>query len=62
LIEGDAAPIHCADEDHAVPHRDAATIGREQHLLREGIELRLKAPEFLPGLSVQRCHPIPSRD
>ena len=62
LIEGNAAPVDRSDEDLAVADRDATAVGREQHLLGERIELRLIAPELLPCLRVERCHPIPGRD
>ena len=54
LVERDAAPVHGANEDHAVADGNAAAIGREQHLLVNRIELRLVAPDRLAGFAVER--------
>ena len=58
LVKSDAAPVHGADEDHAMADRDAAAIGREQHFFGQRIEPWLIAPNLLPCLSVERRHAI----
>src|SRR6202035_2103694 len=62
LVKGDAAPVHRADEDHAVADGNAAAIGREQDLLGNRIELRLVTPERLARFSVERSDLVSGRD